>query len=374
MIIYTNNISLNISYKQLIYDCFLKNNKLYLVCPIYDNIIDISNLYISFNNTNLILNNRLTKNDRHKIDILIYDCNYDNGNLLIQYNDIKKEIYLSNIITKINKKLSLTTLFKDDYKLFTIFYPYYKKQKVEHFYLYYNGLINNDVKQYFNKYNDVTLIEWNFKYWHLNKHHAQIAQINHSLYLFGKNRTKYMIYCDFDEYLFVPLIKLYDFITDHDIYIFSNNWAETINNKIPTKFPIKFKISDKVTNKNRNKNIYNTKSISLLCIHYPFLYSIENPNENKNNIMFHFYKWSGKNRIFDTKYFYTTNYIKITNSFNKILNGNYIYDYIYNIFRKNNNKILRKNNKWLISINNSNKYIKLINLINKDKNIKFQLL
>jgi hypothetical protein len=36
-----------------------------------------------------------------------------------------------------------TTLFKDDFKLIHVFYNYYLKQGIEHFYLYYNGKLTD---------------------------------------------------------------------------------------------------------------------------------------------------------------------------------------------------------------------------------------
>ena len=37
------------------------------------------------------------------------------------------------------------------------------------FYLYYNGILNNDIINFFNK-DDIILIEWNFHYWNNKKY------------------------------------------------------------------------------------------------------------------------------------------------------------------------------------------------------------
>ena len=80
----------------------------------------------------------------------------------------------------------------------------------------YNGLLNDKIKEIFN-YDDVTLIEWDFRYWndkekHKYKRHAQAEQIHHALYKYGKDNYKYMIFNDLDEYFFIPNIKLIDYI------------------------------------------------------------------------------------------------------------------------------------------------------------------
>ena len=49
------------------------------------------------------------------------------------------------------------------------------------------------------------------------KHHAQPGQMHHALYKYGKNNYNYMIFCDLDEYIFIPnkTIKEYIFENKH---------------------------------------------------------------------------------------------------------------------------------------------------------------
>ena len=62
----------------------------------------------------------------------------------ISYRDY---LILDNIKTKEQNNIALTTLFKDDYELFPFFYEYYKNQGVEHFYMYYNGILNDILQE-----------------------------------------------------------------------------------------------------------------------------------------------------------------------------------------------------------------------------------
>ena len=67
------------------------------------------------------------------------------------YKDKKKNYKLTNIVYEEPKQLCFTTLLKTDYKLIDMFYKYYKKQGVDHFYMYHNGLLNDEIKSYHNK-------------------------------------------------------------------------------------------------------------------------------------------------------------------------------------------------------------------------------
>ena len=65
--------------------------------------------------------------------ILIYDNTPNNiipQNVVIKYNDITYHPTVSTHDSLSNRKnLALTTLFKDDYYLFPLFYEYYKKTR-----------------------------------------------------------------------------------------------------------------------------------------------------------------------------------------------------------------------------------------------------
>jgi hypothetical protein len=229
-----------------------------------------------------------------------------------------------NIHIHPNNFLALTTLFKNDYYLFPLFYNYYKEQGVQHFYMYYNGIVTPEISNIFNK-PDVTLVEWNFHYWNPRgvkyPHHAQMGQMHHALYKYGKDIYDYMIFCDLDEYLHIPKNKFIETTTpnitqysnntlqqfiknkpDIDIFGFCNFWANTIDDSIPSTpyLPKKFlAVSEPVEYLERSKNIYKVSSINTIGIHqigynfYSTLSSILDLN------MYHFYKWSSKNRVID---------------------------------------------------------------------------
>ena len=61
------------------------------------------------------------------------------------------------------------------------------------------------------KWEDITLIEWNFQYYlsikYPFKHRTQLGQIHHALYCLEKN-SQYMLFCDFDEFISLSSPKL----------------------------------------------------------------------------------------------------------------------------------------------------------------------
>lgn len=288
----------------LFFDIFHKNNELYLILPVYSNdLYFIDKIQIINNGKKLKLIKKITKIRYEPIIILIYDMlSYESHNYVtVQYINLLKTFKLTNLSTVKEYKLTLTTLFKYDYDLFNLFYKYYKKQGVEHFYLYYNGISNDDIKYLLNK-SDVTLIDWNFRYWNDNSckyiHHAQLGQLHHALYRYGKNMSEYMIYCDFDEYLFIPHRKLVHLLYDNkDTYGFCNVWSQTFSDSIPDELPDSFKISNKLNFKVRSKCIHKVNTIETLSIHYGSSYNICNPNIDTNNIMYHFFNFNKIYRV-----------------------------------------------------------------------------
>jgi len=217
----------------------------------------------------------------------------------VGYKSLIKSFVLHNFkIPK--KKLSITTLFKDDFALFSIFYFYYKKQGCDHFYMYYNGFLTDEIKSVFQK-PDVTLIEWNYQYFNSGDckyiHHAQVGQISHALYKYGKY-SEYMIFCDLDEYLYIRDSTLINFILENptvDTFGFCNRWSCTLDKGIPSVFPHTFLSSAQNKYKDRSKNIYKTSSVNYIGIHCGI-------NFNKTEViikdltMFHFFNWAKKQR------------------------------------------------------------------------------
>ena len=318
--------------KLCFFDIIYKNNKIYLIMPIYNSAVSPNSITVSINNIPLKLTESHVKDSNEPILIYIYEY-ISPPNHIVKVNiklinNMVKTYELRHIYTirKTNNSnfLALTTLFKHDYYLFPIFYNYYKSQGVQHFYMYYNGVITPEIIKIFNK-NDVTLVEWHFHYWNPRgvkyPHHAQMGQMHHALYKYGKDVYDYMIFCDLDEYLHIPKNKfvvspaltqgndtnqtLLQFIknnTNIDIFGFCNYWANTINDNIPDipYLPNKFlAVSEPTEYLERSKNIYKVSSINTIGIHqigynfYSELSSITDLN------MYHFYKWSSKTRVID---------------------------------------------------------------------------
>jgi len=302
---------INLNFEEFtLFDIFTKNNELFLILSINNDPISENNIILKNNNKIIKFKRKLIKDTYEPILIFIYEYPV-NKNTIVDFiyinknnNKIKNIINVPFIPSTKKGYLAITTLFKDDYHLFPIFYNYYMKQGVDHFYMYYNGIIDNKIKNMFD-YDNVTLIEWNFRYWNYKKykyiHHAQIGQLHDALHKYGKNNYDYMIFCDLDEYFYVKNKNLKLYIQkkknkDIDIFGFCNKWAITLNDKIPeNELPSTILINDQTLNyPNRSKNIYKLDNINLIGIHHAYLY--QNYNIKNNLIMFHFYKWGSKSR------------------------------------------------------------------------------
>ena len=285
----------------LFFNIFIKNSLLYLITPLNkSNKID-NNISIKYDNNELKLKETIKKAQYEATQIIIYYFPFDDKekyNIAVTYNKVKREYELENIKTTKDKKLTLTTLFKSDYKLNKIFYDYYKKQGVEHFYMYYNGKITDEIKKYYNE-DDITLIEWDFKYWDNNSlysmHYAQLGQMHDAIYRFGKDKTEYMIFCDLDEYIHNNNFKLKDLIKDSSVDTFGclNIFSSTIDGSVPYKFPTEFKIGNTHNYNNRSKCIHKMTSVVHIGIHSGTKYNKE-INLNTDNLMYHFHTWGGE--------------------------------------------------------------------------------
>ena len=291
----------------LFFNIFIKNNKLYLITPLHKcDKINKSTIKVMYNSQALNCVQQITKAKYEATQILIYNFETPKNKtykIEVLFGTKTKTFNLKHMETKKNKKLALTTLFKTDYKLNTVFYDYYKNQGVQHFYMYYNGKITDEIRKYYSK-EDITLIEWDYTYWNVDSahsfHYAQLGQMHDAIYRFGKDNCEYMIFCDLDEYLYLGKNKrLIDLVsnTSVDTYGFRNIWANTKDHKVPARFPNEFYVA-------KNKHRYGDKS---KCIHkmdavaHIGIHSA-NGSEVKKHLslkdeytMYHFHSWGGAN-------------------------------------------------------------------------------
>ena len=300
-------------------DIFARDQSLFLLCQ---SNIDVNSLHVKYKDKLLSLNKQ--ENLHENIILLIYNINPIDKELELNI-DYKEKHTNTNIIyedySKVNKKtLSITNLFKDDYYLIPMFIDYYKKQGIEHFYLYYNKKLS-ELKSDDKILSDpnITFIEWDYIWFKdKDKHNAQPAQMNHFIYKYGKPLWKYTLFSDLDEYAHIKnsnkrLVDLVnsDEYTNVDTFKFSCVWSDTIDKKIPCKnspciFPTQFNISvtpinyrDKLINKLDSiismKNIHEMYDINFNKKDYKI------HTDNNNNVLFHFFRWSGPNVTHDER-------------------------------------------------------------------------
>jgi hypothetical protein len=306
--------TLTIQDKILFFDIFIRNNELIFISPFYLNEENFSHdnikIFYQDNELNKIKNIIHKTYEKYKVLINIYSIKSLEQicNIKVLYDSITYEFNLFNLNTENKYKLIQTTLFKNDYNLINLFYNYYK-DSVQHFYLYSNSIINEECKNIVNDKN-ITLIEWNFKYWQTNldgtiisgHHFAQTGQINHCLYKYGKVLSNYMLFNDLDEYLYIENYdkKLVNYIDtfNQNYYIFSNCWCITLDSKIPSTFPKKFYKNNKIHNfPDRCKCIVKTSILDIMGIHFPLDLIVEKPNKcDSNLIILHFTNWTQHGR------------------------------------------------------------------------------
>jgi hypothetical protein len=301
--------------KFIFFDVFWRDNQIFLIVPIYDPSDETRKDKIQIRCDDFILPlNHVHKRIQYEpILVLIYDfpcTSLESIKFEIIFEEItRKNIVLEHSISERKYTLSLTTLFKDDYIILDLFYEYYKKQGVEHFYLYFNGKITDKVREKCQDRSDITLIEWDFLYMNDDKkctfvHHAQVGQMHHALYRFGKIQNEYMIFCDFDEYMYIDVNnsskRIIDEIRENpvDVYGFHNFWCKTLDGNIPTTFPEQIEIGVFHSFGDRSKCIYRMNSIDIIRIHEPFLFSIDSPVLLKHSHyrLLHFFYWTNKTR------------------------------------------------------------------------------
>lgn len=299
----------------LFFDIFFKNNKIYLILPIYNEPYSTDDIKLSVvekekeRDIPLQITTKYVKDSWEPTLIYIYEYLNTKSPIIyvkVEYKNHINEYSLNHEITTIKYDLCLTTLFKDDYTLFSLFYDYYKKQGVSHFYMYYNGKLTPEIHEAFHK-TDVTLIEWDYMYWIDESrkckyyHHAQMGQIHDALYRYGKDNCNYMIFCDLDEYLYLPNNNILNYIIQNkhtvDMIGFCNKWANTIDNHIPSEFPSKLLTSKKFNYGERSKNIYKVTSVNTIGIHTCRDFTKYNIIATIDFYMFHFYNWVIRDRL-----------------------------------------------------------------------------
>jgi len=319
--IYKPNTLYNKNRTIFAFDAFIKNNFLYLVMPLYKNSPSTYQIKTFVNNGKISLYNNIIKNRYEATRILIYkiDSSATTDHICaIIYNNRKFTVSQKNMPTDLfdNSFLSLTTLCKNDYALIQPFIKYYESNGVERFYIYYNGIITTDIQKNITKIcrefeipiQKIVFIEWNFDYLHNNSmysnHHAQLGQIHHAIYFFGKNTSEYMIFCDMDEYFYIKNSTIEKLLRTNklvDTFTFHNSWARTLNNDITThtthEFPSTFECSKHLHRYGwRSKCIHKVSSIKTIGIHTDDKYTKQKYLTSPNHIMFHFYNWTQPKR------------------------------------------------------------------------------
>ena len=150
--------------KYLFFDIFSKDNKIHMILPIYNDVFNSDDIDINIEGIKIEISEKYIKDSSEPIIIYIYDYTSNKSEIVvnINYKNIIKIYNLQHIISNKKNNLSITTLFKNDFKLFPIFYQYYLEQGVEHFYMIDNDSTDEPLK-ILQKYIDQGIVSYYFK-------------------------------------------------------------------------------------------------------------------------------------------------------------------------------------------------------------------
>lgn len=145
-----NYLSINNKLEKAIVE-FSKNN--YLINDLADDIRE--NKKIKINNKNITLKNALIKADLVTIFVGMNEIN--NKSLLSKNNDLKQYSYIDNLLTDLDKLLSLTREYcKEDIFIIGVYYPYQEYQAgLVDLFSYYNERYKDLASKYNMKYIDI---------------------------------------------------------------------------------------------------------------------------------------------------------------------------------------------------------------------------
>ncbi len=145
-----NYLSINNKLEKAVVE-FSKNN--YLINDLANDIRE--NKKIKINNKNITLKNALIKADLVTIFVGMNEIN--NKSLLSKNNDLKQYNYIDNLLTELDKLLSLTREYcKEDIFIIGVYYPYQEYQAgLVDLFSYYNERYKDLASKYNMKYIDI---------------------------------------------------------------------------------------------------------------------------------------------------------------------------------------------------------------------------
>jgi len=214
-------------------------------------------------------------------------------------------------------RLSLMTLFKDDYRLLPEFIGYYTNLGVDNFYLYFNGPLKRidwDFLRACAKTRDigVQLVEWDIPYWwnlgtSPNKgiyeswgyqHHAQPMAMNHHLH-FVRGSSDYTLFVDLDEYVFTPKATLDRCLEAKPGFVVFQSWWTSFSEPVPYEsFSIsedrELLVAETGEGRARVKSLVKPEVVDLMGIHMPYRHG-----ETDNRFIdgfFHFFRFKEHDR------------------------------------------------------------------------------
>ena len=247
----------------LFFDIFISNNTIMFVSmwyPTYN--INLKNVKLCFNDKEYIVNKIIHHPMIYKGHENKYICSYE-------YDDLKEYISINNEITftikyeneNLEKSFTLiqnphphrekvlVTEFKKDWFLLKSWISYYKNLGIDYFILYYNDILDVNLKNYVEQFDNILLIEWTYPYIMkdngLDKKHyrmlrqqlcSQTAALNICLYKYGPEIDLFFNN-DLDEFLSKDTFDTIIDKKNKDIVYFSNKckWAHLKDYKTPTK-------------------------------------------------------------------------------------------------------------------------------------------
>jgi hypothetical protein len=293
----------------LVFDVFARNNELIAIGPVYpDYPIQVASVQFSISIDGQTFSRVDTECIRHEeqegFGLWKHSLQSNATEFFVRicYKESEQTFKLRNYAIEKQFSFACAALFKSDTYLVKNWHAYYSSAGIDIFFLYFNGTFTNQIPLPQN----AILMDWDFRYYWNDEgwHHAQVAQLHHTLYKFAKPACEFVLNCDLDEFFFCddgpirveslqkafePAVGAVEFI---------NHWSYVIDMHVPKCSVFNFRrhvMYDPVGSgqTRRTKYAYRTSRVESLGVHHvkQFL-GQAGPKSSDGYFMLHFLNWS----------------------------------------------------------------------------------
>ena len=230
----------------------------------------------------------------------------DCAEIIVSFGTYHKLFYLRKPPSEKNTYLFIqSTFLNTEKRIFPLFYEYYSKFSVQKQYVYYNGNLTDRLRNYFKKFPNVVLIEWNFQLSHEPYEadvyaHAKPGYMQHMLFKYAKQMSTYFLMTEMDEYIDVYGMNIVDILNrkQYDCIVFEYQEADTVESSFVSTFPSTFYVGTMKEYPSNSRCILKSSAIETMTFSQPLLFNTTGPYICPIYFkLYQFFRWSGKYRV-----------------------------------------------------------------------------